>query len=65
MSKECIGEGSYGQVILVRHVETDVPYAVKRVPKRKKKKKKKKGRTRAEESDTERVRYPVKFRYCV
>ena len=40
--KECIGEGSYGQVILVRHIETDVPYAVKRVPKRMKKKSKRK-----------------------
>ena len=40
--KECIGEGSYGQVILVKHIETGMPYAVKRVPKRKKKRRKKK-----------------------
>ena len=49
--KECIGEGSYGQVILVRHIETDVPYAVKRVPKRMKKKKSKR---KARADDVER-----------
>lgn len=49
--KDCIGEGSYGQVILVKHIETGEPYAVKRVLKRRKKKRGKKKNKENKESE--------------
>eukprot|EP00939_MAST-03C_sp_MAST-3C-sp1_P004146 g4146.t1 len=42
--RECIGEGSYGQVMLAQHRRTRTPLAVKRVPIKRKKRRKRRGK---------------------